>query len=101
MLQWAAGNLSDVNAYKQKAAVDSALAQYRCIEELRDLNYEQYSEVMHDDDYNRRIRTGSSWPGSTLPAIYARNNRVGDQPAGTRDGTGTDAGDEGNGDVAG
>src|SRR5260221_6853926 len=93
--QWAMGLLSDSNAYKQKAAVDSALAEYRATERLLSLDYEQYSGVMNDDDYSERIRNRTNWPSDTLRTVHARGGELLARAAGAGDGTGADAGDEG------
>lgn len=69
--QWAMGLLSADDPLSQKCAMDSALAQYRCIEQLANLDYEQYSEVMNDDDYHKRIGAGAQWPGDLVRSVHA------------------------------
>lgn len=96
--QWAQGLLSRDDAHAQKEAMDSAIAQYRCIEQLIQLDYEQYSEVMNDDDYIKRIGAGAKWPGNLVHSIHARTDRVLNANSGSRDVTGVDEGDEGDGD---
>uniref|UniRef100_UPI002B40728B hypothetical protein n=1 Tax=Pseudomonas aeruginosa TaxID=287 RepID=UPI002B40728B len=48
--QWATGMLSDESPGRQKAAMDSALAEHVTLQRLIQLDYEQYKEVMHNDD---------------------------------------------------
>lgn len=96
--QWAMGLLSRDNANEQKFSMDSAIAQYRTIEDLLKLDYEQYSEVMNDDDYREHIGAGANGPRNLMRAVSARTDRERDRDSGARDVAGADERDAGDGD---
>jgi hypothetical protein len=59
--QWAMGRFSNDDAHLTQAANTGALEKYQAYDELINLDYEQYSEVMEDDDREqKRLETTGS-----------------------------------------
>lgn len=100
MSQWAAGQFNSADALQTSVANFSAVEKVKVYQELIELNFERYKEVM-SYDFDAQEWSESSRARRALRTLRSRIESDDLSDSGSREGDGDDEGDEGDGATSG